>query len=1063
MFKKYLPFLISLLTITAYSQTPCSGGTAGGYPCDDLTLQSYMSSNTFRKGGDSFIEAQDSWGWTDTLNNKEYAIVALDVGTVFVDITDPVNPIYVGRLDSHTGSSLWRDVKVYQDHAYIVSDSNGNHGMQVYDMTQLESIGSPPNTNLSETAWITWGTSGSNRGRAHNIVINEDTGFAYVVGVSPYNSGGPVFIDLSTPASPVVVGAYSSQGYCHDAQVVTYNGPDTEHVGKEIMIGSFSSSDFVRVIDVTNKSSISTLSSIGYTGKQYTHQGWFTEDQKYFIVGDELDEQNAGYNTRTLVFDMTDLDNPSLHYTYTSSFSAIDHNGYVRGNRYYLANYRAGMRVLRVDGLYDGTPSMTEDAYFDTYPSNNNTGFDGVWNVYPYFESGNLVVTGFGGAGTDGDGGLFIVKDPDYDNTPPTTVCQNITATLNRTTGSVTITALDVDGGSTDDFGIVSRSIDIDTFTCDDLGPNMVTLTTVDDYGNESSCTATVTVVGETTQYLGGTSWTNGTPDIGSNARISAVDYLTGTGGNISACSCEVDSGRTLTVEAGDHIEITKDITVNGSLIVNHTGSVVQTDDNASVINNGTINVLLDTPNLASRDFMIMGAPMDSETRGGVWNSAFLVLEHLTGNFVPNPDVALAFPGAENFADDNYDNWQQMNLPDPLNPAEGFLVRPQSGYGQPGGVFNYTYGTGGGTLNNGQYNFNVLYNTPGPTAADNKNASPNVMANPFPCPIFADDLINANAMIQEVFFWEHLTPPSPSLPGAGSMNFSMEDISMYNLSGGVGAGNPEIVATRPNGYISTGQGFGIKASASGTAVFNNSMRRTTNNNTLRNQDKERIWLQIVDTEYQMGGATLLAFNENTTAGLDSGYDSRRLAKVVSVYTHLADGTQELGIQSREAFEPGIQVPVGYSTQLDANLSYKISIERLEGENLENATVYLIDNITGGIHNLSESAYAFSSDKGTFNNRFMLQFEMEDILGPGENSLSNVVIYPNPAQDILTIVSPNSFIQNVEIYDIRGRRMEQPVPNNKNTCTMDVSSLETAMYFVKITTESGSITKKLITK
>ena len=230
---KYLLKLMLLLGVFSLNaQTPCSGGMAGSYPCDGLTLQSYMPSSTWLKAGDSFIEAQDSWGWTDTTNNKEYAIVALDVGTVFVDITDPVNPIYVGRLDSHTGSSFWRDVKVYQNHAYIVSDSNGNHGMQVYDLTQLESISSPPNNNLSETNWVTWGTSGSNRGRAHNIVINEDTGFAYVVGVSPYNSGGPVFIDLSSPASPVVVGAYSSGGYCHDAQVVVYNGPDTEHHGK---------------------------------------------------------------------------------------------------------------------------------------------------------------------------------------------------------------------------------------------------------------------------------------------------------------------------------------------------------------------------------------------------------------------------------------------------------------------------------------------------------------------------------------------------------------------------------------------------------------------------------------------------------------------------------------------------------------------------------------------------------------------------------------------------------------------------------------------------------------
>ena len=114
------------------------------------------------------------------------------------------------------------------------------------------------------------------------------------------------------------------------------------------------------------------------------------------------------------------------------------------------------------------------------------------------------MASGFGNVNTNGDGGLFVLRDPLYDNVDPTVVCQNITATLDRLTGSVTITALDVDGGSTDNFGITQRSIDIDTFTCDDIGTHNVTLTIEDDYGNTSSCTAVVTVVGETTAYIAG-------------------------------------------------------------------------------------------------------------------------------------------------------------------------------------------------------------------------------------------------------------------------------------------------------------------------------------------------------------------------------------------------------------------------------------------------------------------------------------------------------------------------------------------------------------------------------
>ncbi len=321
------------------------------------------------------------------------------------------------------------------------------------------------------------------------------------------------------------------------------------------------------------------------------------------------------------------------------------------------------------------------------------------------------------------------------------------------------------------------------------------------------------------TKIWNGSIWIpSGNPD-GSNPVIINGNYNTTTHGNLNACTLIINTGITLTVEADTFVQAEDDIIVSGSLIVQNRGSVVQTDNDALVTNIGTINVNLSTPNLASRDFMILGSPMTGETRGSVWGAAFLVLDHNTLNFVPNAAVAAAFPGAENFADDNYDNWIAYNNAGTIDPGEGYLVRPQAGYGQPGGVFNYTYDDG--TLNNGIVNFTVLYNTPG-TAPENKNASPNVLANPFPSAIFADDFIGANAMIDEVYFWEHLTPPSPGLPGAGSMNFSMEDISMYNLSGGVPAASDPGTTTTPNGYISTGQGFGIKATAAGTATFNNS-------------------------------------------------------------------------------------------------------------------------------------------------------------------------------------------------------------------------------------------------
>jgi len=220
-------------------------------------------------------------------------------------------------------------------------------------------------------------------------------------------SGGPVFVDISNPMNPVGLGGYSGRGYTHDAQVVTYNGPDTDYVGKEIFIGSNGVSpgggDKVVILDVTDKSNILFIKDFDYPQTGYTHQGWFTDDQRYFILGDETDEQSNGFNTKTLVFDLLDLDNPILSSTYFGPTRAIDHNGYVKGNEYFLSNYTAGMRVLDITNISASSNSMVETGYFDTYPESNSASFNGTWSVYPYFASGNIVIG-------DIERGLFVIR-----------------------------------------------------------------------------------------------------------------------------------------------------------------------------------------------------------------------------------------------------------------------------------------------------------------------------------------------------------------------------------------------------------------------------------------------------------------------------------------------------------------------------------------------------------------------------------------------------------------------------------------------------------------------------
>ncbi|TQV75506.1 choice-of-anchor B family protein [Aliikangiella marina] len=417
MFKDYYKFdnsnegltaaqIVALQGNKALAANQCVNGSANGYPCRNVDLQAFLAKADMGGGSQNL---NDIWGWTDPVNGNEIAIVGRTNGTAFVNISDPENPVHIGFLRSHNnGTSSWRDIKVYNDHAFIVADSQSTHGLQVYDMRQLRNT--QPNSTLTETAHF------NGFGSAHNIAINEDTGFAYIVG-SNQCSGGLYMVDVSSPQAPSYAGCFSSDGYTHDAQCVIYNGPDVIYQGREICVGY--NEDTITIVDVSDKSNPVQLSRSGYSGSRYTHQGWFLNDNhSILIMNDELDEQRSSINTTSYIWDVSDLDNPNEIGRYVGPTPAVDHNLYTLNNYVIETNYRAGMRILRTTEIENGV--MTEAAYFDTIPGSNSAQFSGTWSNYPYFASGNIVLSDIGT-------GLFIVK-PDWqaidnDTPPPISYC----------------------------------------------------------------------------------------------------------------------------------------------------------------------------------------------------------------------------------------------------------------------------------------------------------------------------------------------------------------------------------------------------------------------------------------------------------------------------------------------------------------------------------------------------------------------------------------------------------------------------------------------------------------
>ncbi|RZV42413.1 MAG: choice-of-anchor B family protein [Acidimicrobiales bacterium] len=361
----------------------CLSGKADGYDCAAVDLEKQL---TLADLGGGF--GNDIWGWTD-MNGNEYALMGLTNGTVFVNISDPKNPIIVGNLPTQTVASTWRDIKVFGDHAYIVADNAGAHGMQIFSLARLRNS----TTNQTFTADALY----SQFANAHNIAINEDAAFAYAVGTNTCDEGLHM-INISDPLVPRFAGCHEG-GDTHDTQCVNYQGPDTDYTGREICFSS--NSDTVGIADVTDKSTPVQVKQFTYPNLSFVHQAWLDETHTYLIVNDETDEIDRGQNTSTIVVDVSDLDNPRYLYTHAGTTGATDHNLYIVGNKIFQANYHAGLQILEYSDL--ATDTLVETASFDTFPADDSSGFDGAWSVYPFFASGTIIVS-------DTERGLFVFR-----------------------------------------------------------------------------------------------------------------------------------------------------------------------------------------------------------------------------------------------------------------------------------------------------------------------------------------------------------------------------------------------------------------------------------------------------------------------------------------------------------------------------------------------------------------------------------------------------------------------------------------------------------------------------
>ncbi len=377
---------------------PCENGKIKEFDCENVELLSFLPPSVMGNAGGT-----DIWGWIDSTTKREFAIVAGGTGTAFVEVTDPINPKYLGKLPLHGGVRAGGapGIKVYKNHAFIVVEGT-DHGMQVFDLTQLRDVKNAP-AEFTETAHY------PNFANAHTITMNEETGFAYPTGITGGGEtcgGGLHMIDVRTPTKPTFAGCYSHDsegglmgpGYIHDTRCIIYRGPDQEHKGKEICFNSSGSA--VVIVDVTDKQNPKQIGLATYPNVGYAHQGWFTEDGRYFFLDDEIDDAIDGVEkTRTIVFDMLDLDDPVVLTEFHGNTDATDHNLYIRGHYMYQSNYTAGLRIIDVKD----PKNPKEVGFLDTAPELEGPGMNtGSWGNFPFFKDDVV-------ANADKNG-LFLVR-----------------------------------------------------------------------------------------------------------------------------------------------------------------------------------------------------------------------------------------------------------------------------------------------------------------------------------------------------------------------------------------------------------------------------------------------------------------------------------------------------------------------------------------------------------------------------------------------------------------------------------------------------------------------------
>ncbi|MDO6595684.1 T9SS type A sorting domain-containing protein [Oceanihabitans sp. 2_MG-2023] len=604
-----------------------------------------------------------------------------------------------------------------------------------------------------------------------------------------------------------------------------------------------------------------------------------------------------------------------------------------------------------------------------------------------------------------------------------------------------------------------------------------------------------------------GTSWTgilppNNTPDSDKLIIIDG-DYNTTTNGSFSACQLVVNAGNKLIITSGHYVEVITNVDIYGNglgldgVLIEDKGSFVQHGDG---INAGTYTLHPDALTQVNKrtaplnnyyEYTYWSSPVVGETIGNglqeahnsrrFWYDATNYLDATAETNNNNGTV-----NGQDDIDDNGDDWQFTSNSDIMQPGVGYAaMHNQIGFGIPGANYEYTFE---GALNTGDYTV-PLYRNDSETNDNNWN----FIGNPYASAIDADIFLTANTAIDTnvsetttgvtdgaIFLWSQDSPYSDTNNGNQVLNFAQSDYAVINGTGQTAGGD----GIEPDRFIPSGQGFFISMSdaVSTTTVsadietadvlFNNTMRVTGNNSQFfrssSSDQANKLWLNLT-TDSGVFNQILIGYVPGATNDYDGMYYDAPKNLATDAYASLysiieeVNGKDKLAIQGKspESLHAEEVIPIGFNTSIEEATIYTFSIPKLEGEFLTNNSIYVHDKLMQVYHDLKASDYNFTSDSGSFTNRFDIVFNTTS-LSVNENEYTNALTIIEQADGSVQFNTSNALeIKNVKIYDVLGRLLYN-LNGNSSTEIYHLDNLSQATYVAKVTLSNDVvITKKAV--